>query len=99
MGWWSLDLTTGGHTLDFNPMWGDSMADVIDAKLNEILPALFKECNEHFLESDAARNMDPREFLCGLAFSLSGIETIGPLEELLGKDLPFTLNVSVGEIV
>jgi len=114
MGFWPLDLTFGGIAWGAHPpdveahpdnndendlMWGDSMADIVDRWLDGPLREVYDQCDEIFVDS-VGRPMDPREFLCGLAFGLNAIErTAGwsgkRLGELMKEDLPFTLSVKV----
>ena len=97
MGWWPLDLKTGGiawgtDELKGGLMWGDTVADIVDAHLTQLLEDLHRDCGSVFADH-IGRAMTPQEFLCGLAFSLNAVEQHE--EKIFGKDLPFTLKVEV----
>ncbi len=104
MGWWPLDLTTGGiafgaEGLKEGLMWGDSVADIVDAELTTFLERVINKTGVVFT-AEVGRDMMPIEILCGLAFSLNACETHDPLASLFPKGLTsaHTLKVEVGKV-
>ena len=98
MGFWPLDQQSGGIAWGDSTtelMWGDSMADIVDVWSDKPLIEVFKKCNQVYLDHpDINRELTPREFLCGLAFSLNNVQEHPHLNDLFG-DLDFSLRVDV----
>tara|TARA_R100001463_G_scaffold130920_2_gene190630 strand:+ start:114 stop:440 length:327 start_codon:yes stop_codon:yes gene_type:complete len=104
MGWWPLDLKTGGiafgaEGLKEGLMWGDTVADIVDEELTTFLNSVIKRTGKVFTE-EIGRDMMPIEILCGLAFSLNACETHDPLDKLFPEGLTpaHTLKVEVGQV-
>ena len=102
MGWWPLDIESGGIKWGNHPpselMWGDSPADVMDAVFSEAAQEAWFKCNEIFQGlDDDARPMLPVELRGGIAFSLSGFEKCS-WNRILGKNIGYTLKVTVEKI-
>ena len=101
MGWWPLNLETGGIAwggkgLKEGLMWGDSVADIVDEELSQFLKSVVPKIKKVYTD-EIGRDIDPRELLCGLAFSMNAVEQHE--KDLFGGDLPFTLLVSVGQVL
>jgi hypothetical protein len=104
MGWWPLDLKTGGiafgaEGLKEGLMWGDSVADIVDAELTSFLHQVIKQTSAVFT-AEVGREPMPIEILCGLAFSLNACETHEPLNSLFPEGIKsaHTLKVEVGRV-
>jgi hypothetical protein len=104
MGWWPLDLKTGGiafgaEGLKEGLMWGDSVADIVDAELTSFLHQVIKQTSKVFT-AEVGREPMPIEILCGLAFSLNACETHLPLNKLFPEGIKsaHTLKVEVGQV-
>lgn len=104
MGWWPLDLKTGGiafgaEGLKEGLMWGDSVADIVDEELTTFLTRVIEKTGKVFT-AECGRDMMPIEILCGLAFSLNACETHEPLNTLFPEGITsaHTLKVEVGQV-